>query len=119
MAEGEFGLNINGAITLPCDSAVLDCIMSLTQKGILADGECINGHHFCVSPGNLDHSADPPDHGGGHYGCYRCQALNNIVFVFTGFDPCLNRAIRNSMRKSRCRLVRRPVVREGFEASKT
>ncbi|XP_031475434.1 auxin-responsive protein SAUR64-like [Nymphaea colorata] len=32
MAEEEFGLNINGAITFPCDSTVVDYIMSLVQR---------------------------------------------------------------------------------------
>ncbi|CAN6464263.1 unnamed protein product [Victoria cruziana] len=32
MAEEEFGLTINGAITFPCDSAVVDYIMSLVQR---------------------------------------------------------------------------------------
>ncbi|CAN6464264.1 unnamed protein product [Victoria cruziana] len=32
MAEEEFGLNINGAITFPCDSTIIDYIMSLVQR---------------------------------------------------------------------------------------
>ncbi|XP_031477761.1 auxin-responsive protein SAUR64-like [Nymphaea colorata] len=32
MAEEEFGLSINGAITFPCDSTVVDYIMSLVQR---------------------------------------------------------------------------------------
>ncbi|CAN6464256.1 unnamed protein product [Victoria cruziana] len=32
MAEEEFGLNIHGALTFPCDSMVVDYIMSLVQS---------------------------------------------------------------------------------------
>ncbi|CAN6464267.1 unnamed protein product [Victoria cruziana] len=32
MAEEEFGLNIDGAITFPCDSVVVDYIMSLVHR---------------------------------------------------------------------------------------
>ncbi|CAN6464254.1 unnamed protein product [Victoria cruziana] len=34
MAEEEFGLNIDGAITFPCDSTVVDYIVSLVQRDI-------------------------------------------------------------------------------------
>ncbi|CAN6464266.1 unnamed protein product [Victoria cruziana] len=34
MAEEEFGLNIDGAITFPCDSAVVDYVMSLVQRNM-------------------------------------------------------------------------------------
>ncbi|CAN4114723.1 unnamed protein product [Withania somnifera] len=36
MSEEEFGLPIGGPITLPCDSAFMDYIISLIKKGIAA-----------------------------------------------------------------------------------
>ncbi|KAH0711298.1 hypothetical protein KY289_007257 [Solanum tuberosum] len=36
MSEEEFGLPSGGPITLPCDSAFMDYIISLTRKGVTA-----------------------------------------------------------------------------------
>ncbi|CAN6464253.1 unnamed protein product [Victoria cruziana] len=53
MAEEEFGLNIDGAITFPCDSAMMDYIVSLLQRDMsiqmedalitsLSSGRCLS-----------------------------------------------------------------------------
>ncbi|XP_031481358.1 auxin-responsive protein SAUR68-like [Nymphaea colorata] len=57
MAEEEFGLDINGAITFPCDSALLECVMLLAQRGRLVEVQNILmvsfSHQSCSSSSSL------------------------------------------------------------------